>query len=567
MEPANPDDMNQIRTPKVNQFQALDNYLAEIQGARIMVVDDHPSNLMSVSQALETYQCRLKMVSDGLQAIRLAEEWMPDLILLDVLMPKMDGFEVCRYLKKNPQTEEIPIIFVTAKYETHYIVEGLLCGGVDYIIKPFQVNELLTRLKTHLQMSRLARALSKKNCELLEVNQRLEAEIMLRRQAEGDLKIADSQLSSIGSHTVPYQAEAMIGGSRMLKSIMTRVRALRKAQRTYVLIMGESGAGKEMVARAIHEMRGLSKRPFIPVNCSAIPAGLAESLFFGHKRGAFTGATNDRKGFFEMAHRGTLFLDEIGEMPMELQAKLLRVLEDGRFIPVGDTEEKKAVVSLISATNVDLKRAVQKGAFREDLYYRLAQFTIVVPPLRERAEDIQSLAEFFLQRYGAEMGLKKPVVTPEAIRALQSYSFPGNVRELKNLMERALLESDGEPIQIDHLHFSHGPYSKPISSTSHYPPSQTNGHAVVLEGRPAESVTHHPLQFKTPPKDPKSWNLKLQEEIWILEAVSFTRGNITRAASLLGISRSTLHRKIANLSQEHKKQARLLVDRNGEFSG
>jgi DNA-binding NtrC family response regulator len=556
LEDQQPDKMNQIRTPKVNQFQVLDNYLAEIRGARIMVVDDHHSNLISISQALETYHCNLKMVPDGLQAIRLAEEWAPDLILLDVLMPKMDGFEVCRYLKKNPQTQDIPIIFVTAKYETNYIVEGLLCGGVDYIVKPFQVNELLTRLKTHLQMSRLARALSKKNNELLQVNQRLEAEIMLRRQAEGDLKIADSQLSSIGSHTPAVHAEAMIGGSRMLKTILNKVRALSFAQRTYVIIMGESGAGKEMVARAIHEMRGLHKRPFIPVNCSAIPAGLAESLFFGHKRGSFTGATRDRKGFFELANKGTLFLDEIGEMPLELQAKLLRVLEDGRFIPVGASEEKKSSVSIVSATNVDLKMAVQRGEFREDLYYRLAQFNIVVPPLRERPEDIQSLSEFFLQRYGAEMGLKNPYITPEAARAMKGYSFPGNVRELKNLMERALLESEGRPITLEHLHFSHGPHSKPISSTSAQrlslleEPNKSHTSLPYSPG-PATSPNHH-LNSGAGDSPRESWNLKDREEAWIRETLLRTDGNYTKAAALLGISRSTLHRKMSSL--ENSKQ-------------
>lgn len=425
---------------------------------------------------------------------------------------------------------------------------------MDYIVKPFQVNELLTRLKTHLQMSRLARALSKKNNELLQVNQRLEAEIMLRRQAEGDLKIADSQLSSIGSHPPAANAEAMVGGSRMLKTILNKVRALSFAQRTYVIIMGESGAGKEMVARAIHEMRGLHKRPFIPVNCSAIPAGLAESLFFGHKRGSFTGATSDRKGFFELANKGTLFLDEIGEMPLELQAKLLRVLEDGRYIPVGASDEKKSSVSIVSATNVDLKMAVQRGEFREDLYYRLAQFNIVVPPLRERPEDIQSLSEFFLQRYGAEMGLKNPYITPQAARAMKSYSFPGNVRELKNLMERALLESEGRPITLEHLHFSHGPHSKPISSTSAHhlslveDPKNNTSTLYSQAQEPSQNNDHSP---RIGDGSPKSWNLKDREEAWIREALQCTDGNYTKAATLLGISRSTLHRKMNTLESSH----------------
>jgi transcriptional regulator with GAF, ATPase, and Fis domain len=219
------------------------------------------------------------------------------------------------------------------------------------------------------------------------------------------------------------------------------------------LITGESGTGKELIARAIHFGSPLAKAAFVPVNCSAIPAELAESAFFGHVRGAFTGAITDHKGYFEQAHKGTLFLDEIGDMPLPAQAKLLRVLEDKVIVPVGAAQEKRVEVRLLAGTNADLQLAITAGKFREDLFFRLARYTIEVPPLRERREDIALLANHFLQLLGAEMGMAHSHFNAEAVAALENHNYPGNVRELRNLVERALIESGGGEIGPEHLQF------------------------------------------------------------------------------------------------------------------
>ena len=224
-----------------------------------------------------------------------------------------------------------------------------------------------------------------------------------------------------------------------------------------MLITGESGTGKELIARAIHFGGPRRQGPFIPVNCPAVPADLAESLFFGHVRGAFTGADADRKGYFELADGGTLFLDEIGDMSLTLQAKLLRVLEDGCVMPIGAARERRVDVRILAATNTDLQATMAQSGFRSDLYYRLAQFTVMVPPLRDHPEDIPLLADHFLQMFAAEMGLPKPPLSDDARSALTAYVFPGNVRELKNIIERALLESEGATIRTEHIRFVHPP--------------------------------------------------------------------------------------------------------------
>jgi transcriptional regulator with GAF, ATPase, and Fis domain len=218
------------------------------------------------------------------------------------------------------------------------------------------------------------------------------------------------------------------------------------------LITGESGTGKELIARAIHFGGARSLQPFIALNCSTIPRELAESTLFGHIRGAFTGATEARKGYFELADGGTLFLDEIGDMPYELQAKLLRVLEDGKYTPIGSTKERSMSVRIISATNQELHSHIQEGTFRQDLYFRLAQFHVEVPPLRERSEDVPLLVNHFLHLFAVEMGRECPRMSMETLAALQHYSFPGNVRELKNIVEHALIKSAGGPILPEHLH-------------------------------------------------------------------------------------------------------------------
>jgi transcriptional regulator with PAS, ATPase and Fis domain len=280
---------------------------------------------------------------------------------------------------------------------------------------------------------------------------------------------------------------------------------------------GESGTGKELIARGIHYGGPRAGAPFVPVNCVAIPEDLAESMFFGHLKGSFTGATGDRKGYFELAHGGTLFLDEIGDMPLILQAKLLRVLEDGIVTPVGSAGGKAVDVRILAATNVDLHTKIATGAFRQDLYFRLARFTVVTPPLRERREDVALLASHFLNLFATEMGIKAPHLTPEALAALESYHFPGNVRELKNVIERSLIESGGGKIQQQHLHLI---------------PTGGNGSAPAKPNKVA-AIAELPLK------------LEEAENLLIQRALAQTNGNIAEAARLLGVHRTRIYRKIA----------------------
>jgi DNA-binding NtrC family response regulator len=285
-----------------------------------------------------------------------------------------------------------------------------------------------------------------------------------------------------------------------------------------VLITGESGTGKELVARAIHFGSMRARAPFVPVNCVAIPAELAESILFGHVKGAFTGAIMDRKGCFELADGGTLFLDEIGDMPTTLQVKLLRVLEDGCVTPVGAAEARKVDVRVITATNADLDARIAAGSFRQDLFFRLARYSVMTPPLRERIEDVPLLAAHYLKIFAAEMGQKPPALTRDAAAALQAYHFPGNIRELKNIIERALIEGGGETILPGHLHFL----------------SSAPAHSPAINGEVQKNFTTAlPL------------NLAEAEEALIQRALDETGGNIAEAARLLGVHRTRIYRKLA----------------------
>jgi len=421
-------------------------------GATILIVDDIPANLNLLREGLEPEGYEILGAPSGEIALQIANRTVPDLILLDIVMKGIDGFETCRRLKADPKTANIPVIFITVKDEVEDIVTGFQVGGVDYITKSYRKEELLARVKTHLKIAQLTKALSQRNAELTQEIAKREQEEKARRQAEDALMKADEQLSII-SEQEASRIEGFVGQSKTIASILDNVRKLQNTGTTSVLITGESGTGKELIARAIHFGGTRAKGPFIPVNCSAIPSELAESLFFGHVRGAFTGANANKKGYFEVADGGTLFLDEIGEMPLDLQPKLLRVLDNGVVIPMGATDGRQVDVRVLAATNIELPRRVVEGKFREDLYYRLAGFPVIVPPLRERQEDIPLLVNHFLSMFATDMVIKQPKINPEALSALESYHFPGNVRELRNIIEGALIRSSSETIQPEHLHF------------------------------------------------------------------------------------------------------------------
>ena len=477
---------------------------------RILIADDTSASLDLLSHVLEPQGYEILAVSSGKDAIQLAARAKPDLILLDVVMPGHDGFHVCRTLKAEPETKDTPVIFITSKNETENVLKGFRVGAVDYIFKPFQAEEVITRVATHLKISRLTR-------ELLQRNAELETEMVRRREAEHARDKADQRLSTLANREAQrWGLAGFVGESPHLRRILDDIERLQHFGKTSVLITGESGTGKELVARAIHHHSPRAEGPFIPVNCVAVPSELAESMFFGHMKGSFTGATADRKGWFELADGGTLFLDEIGDMPASLQAKLLRVLEDGMVTPVGATQSRHVDVRVVSATNADLASKIGAGEFRQDLYYRLARFAVETPPLRSRPEDMSLLAEHFLHVFATEMGMTAPALTKEALATLHAYAFPGNVRELKNVMERALILSGGKSIGRDHLQLFTEPAKASAASAG-----MTSG----------TSFGEVPL------------NLEAAESVLIKRALDQTGGNVVEASRLLGVNRSRIYRR------------------------
>ena len=369
-------------------------------GAEILIVDDEPANVDLLEQELSDAGYRTVSASSGERAIEISQRKQPDLILLDVMMGGIDGYETCRRLKAAEATRAIPVIFLTALGDSFQKVRGFGAGAVDYVTKPFDNEELLARIRTHLG---------------------------LRREIQ---KVA-------GKGGPP--GDALIGD---LSDLRARIAQVAPTDST-VLIQGETGTGKELVARAIHEASARRGRPLVAVNCAALPRELVESELFGHEKGAFTGAAQQRRGRFELADGGTLLLDEVGELPPEAQAKLLRVLQERAFERVGGTQTLRADVRVTAATNRDLQAQVAAGGFRPDLYYRLNVFPIVLPPLRSRRGDIPRLVQHLAEKVARRLGRELEAVSPAFLERAAAHDWPGNVRELENVIERALIMSGG----------------------------------------------------------------------------------------------------------------------------
>jgi len=483
----------------------MDEATVDLSAAQILVVDDEPANIDVLRQALEAEGYEVMVASSGKVALALAERFEPDLVLLDVTMPEMDGFEVCRQFKQREVTRTIPVIFLTGRDDTVALMEGFHVGGVDYVIKPFQIEEVLVRIHTHLEKAKLVRALSEKNTALEAEIARRQAISRERNQLAGRLSLANQREAQ------HWGLGEFVSQSLTIKKILEDIDLLRNTQRTSVLIEGESGTGKELIARAIHASGSHREGPFVPINCASIPRELADSLLFGHLKGAFTGADQEQIGYFELAHGGTLFLDEVATMPLELQPKLLRVLEERTVLPLGERTSRSVNVRVVAATNDNLAARAEEGGFRQDLYYRLAGFAVRVPPLRERREDIGLLARHFLDIFAREMGIETPEISVEALDNLERYRFPGNVRELKNLVERALIESRGGEIRPEHL--------------------------PLLALPTGAAVDTLPL------------NLEQAELLLIQRALKQSEGNISAAARLLGIDRAKVYRRLGLLGE------------------
>ncbi len=371
---------------------------------KILVVDDDPSlrEFLEIFLASEGY--RVESSEDGDGALSALEAGDIDCVLSDIKMPGMDGVSLLKEIKAR--WPKLPVILITAFASLDSAVEAMREGAWDYVTKPFQIDELKGIIERALDSTE-----------------------------EAHQGHPSGQLHS--DETMPFTLGRMVAKSPKMKKIFELIPRVASSPSS-VLITGESGTGKELIARALHNLGSRRDYPFVVVNCGGIPENLLESELFGYVKGAFTGADRDKEGLFMRAHRGTIFLDEVGELPLPLQVKLLRVLQEKAFCPLGSTEEKSVDVRIIAATNRDLEVEVMEGRFREDLYYRLNVIHIHVPPLRERPEDIPILVQYFLEKYSKEQGKPVQGISSYAMEALKNYPFPGNVRELENIVERSV---------------------------------------------------------------------------------------------------------------------------------
>jgi len=477
--------------------------------AKILLVDDEKDVHYSFRRILKgEVDFELASVYSGEEAMTFLEHSEGvDLILLDLRMGGVSGLEVLERVQRLPAREKPLVILMTAYSSAEVAIEATKRGAFEYVIKPFDPDKMKALV-----------------AEALRARQAMRRVVTMEEEAPAETLNADPM---IGRHPSMQAVYKMIG--RVASTDAT------------VLIQGESGTGKELVARAIYHHSERKDKIFLPLNCSAIPETLLESELFGHERGAFTGALERRIGKFEQASGGTVFLDEIGDLSPGLQGKILRVLEDRSFQRVGGERWIKTDVRILAATNRDLQRMVREGQFREDLFYRLNVVALTVPPLRERIEDIPALVRFFARRYGRQYGREKRGVSEEALRLLQGYRWPGNVRQLENAVRRAVVISRGELLLPEDFHL---PEEESRPQPSAFSPAEPAGDgdelALALQVEPLLKEVFEALSEAPPARG----MLPLIEKELIQRAMEHTQGNQLRAARLLGLSRNTLRARL-----------------------
>ncbi len=452
----------------------------------ILIVDDEQSIRESLDGILQDEGFRTLVAETGEEALALLGEETPDLVLLDIWLPGIDGLETLRRIRENHQEQVVIMMSGHGTIET--AVKATKLGAYDFIEKPLSLEKVLISIENALKVNRL-----------VEENRSLKAKMAKEYE--------------------------MVGCSAAIQNLKEQI-AIAAPTSGWVLITGENGTGKELVARAIHHYSKRSDKPFVEVNCAAIPEELIESELFGHEKGAFTGATAQRKGKFDQAHEGSLFLDEIGDMSLKTQAKILRILQERKFERVGGNRTIEVDVRVIAATNKDLEEEIQDGNFRQDLYYRLNVLPFHVPPLRERSEDIPLLAKHFLAYFCSKESREIKTLEQDAIEALTAYNWPGNVRELKNIVERLVIMSPRQTIGFEDL-----PSSIQRSG------NRDSGAKPYL---PASGVS-----LKQARDD--------FEREFILQKLQENEGNISRTAEAIEMERSNLHRKIKSYGIEPKK--------------
>ncbi|GFO60272.1 sigma-54-dependent Fis family transcriptional regulator [Geomonas silvestris] len=454
----------------------------------ILIVDDEEGIRSSLAGILEDEGYRTVCAADGFEALALCKRELPGLVLLDIWMPRMDGLETLKQLKE--QHPDLNVIMMSGHGTIETAVKSTKLGAYDFIEKPLSLEKVVVSVENALAMTRLK-----------EENASLRGMVL--------------------------QSHEMIGSSAAMLRLKEQIEMVAPTNAS-VLITGENGTGKELVARSVHYHSQRRDKPFIEINCAAIPEELIESELFGHERGAFTGAVSQKKGKFDLADGGTLFLDEIGDMSLKTQAKVLRILQEKKFERVGGTRTLEVDVRVVAATNKHLEEEIRNGAFREDLYYRLNVVPFKVPALRERRDDIPLLAEYFLSAYCNREGRELKRIVPEAMETLKRYDWPGNVRELKNIVERLVIMTSGGTITVNHL------------------PDYYRGEAAGREGGAGrlDSVLELSSLREAREEFEKEFIIqKLEENDW----------NVSRTAEAIELERSNLHRKIKSYGIDIKK--------------
>jgi two-component system nitrogen regulation response regulator NtrX len=454
-------------------------------GKQILVVDDDERIRQSLGGILKDEGYEVVDAKDGLQALKQVEGEAPDLVLLDIWMPGMDGMEVLERIKG--QIPNLPVIMISGHANIELAVKATKLGAYDFIEKPLSLEKVLLTVNNALSFSKLEQE-----------NKALRQEIQRKYE--------------------------IVGGSPEIQHLKEQIKIVAPTN-GWVLIAGENGTGKELVARAIHRLSLRAEKPFVEVNCAAIPEELIESELFGHEKGSFTGAVSKRRGKFDLANEATIFLDEIADMSLKTQAKILRILQEQKFERVGGTEVIFVDVRVIAATNRDLQQEMQQGKFREDLYYRLNVIPMEVPPLRKRKGDIAVLLEHFIKEFCLENHKELKKVSPEAMNLLASYPWPGNVRELKNLIERMVIMTRGSVIEAKDI-------PDPIREQRKVQPELSFLEYNLLKDARREF-----------------------EKRFIMQKLMENEENISKTAEVIGIERSNLHRKIKSYGIEMKKEA------------
>jgi DNA-binding NtrC family response regulator len=451
---------------------------------RVLIVEDDVAARRGLTELVRAWGYEAEGAADGQEGLERITTYRPSAVLADMVMPRIDGLELLRRVKD--QLSDLTFVLITAQGSVDTAVAAMKEGAYDYLTKPVDPQRLRTLL----------------------------GQVAGRQTALRDVATLRHQLQEHG------RFGQMVGNAPPIRAVY---RVIEQAAPTVasVLVYGESGTGKELVAKTIHELSGRSKHPFVAINCAAIPESLLENELFGHERGAFTGAVERRPGCFELAHTGTLFLDEIAEVAPAIQVKLLRVLQERTVRRLGGQKEQAVDVRLIAATNVDPARAVQQGRLRDDLYYRINVIGICVPPLRERTEDIPLLVESFVSEFNERNGKAVRAVEPEAMRLLQRYAWPGNIRELRNVIERAVILSPGDFVEAEHL---------PADLSGPPPPSVQS--AGLTAGMTVEEAERKLIEL----------------------TLAHTRDNKTRAAEILGVTVKTLHNKLKRFRREAEEK-------------